>query len=97
MANQIKLATGIILMCVVLLPISSSIPAEIYNWPDKDGKVFFSDTPPPPGVNAEIKKFKDEPAEKAGSKVGSPPPKSEILKEKRPYSKIQVIMYMTAW
>ncbi len=93
----IKFGTAIILLHLVLLPISSGMSAEIYKWKDKDGNIFFSDTPPPPGVNTEIKKFKDEPSGKTSPKAGSPQRQTETVREKRPYSKIQVIMYMTAW
>ncbi len=43
------------------------------------------------------KKLKIDSATKTSPKAASTKPKAEMLKEKRPYSKIQVIMYMTAW
>jgi hypothetical protein len=86
---------------VVLLPLSSGISAEIYKWEDKNGKIHFSDSPPPAGVGAEIKQFKEEPAPKENIKPKAspnlPPPTSELGKEKRAYSNINVIMYMTTW
>ncbi len=94
--NQITLAVGTILIYLSLFPTPSTMPAEIYKWKDKDGNIFFSDTPPPPGVDTEVKKFKDEPTGKLSPKVEPPPPKIQITKQKRPYSDIQVIMYMTA-
>ena len=54
-----KLAVGILLFCLLLLPISFGFSAEIYKWTDKSGKIIFSDTPPPPGVEGEIKKFEE--------------------------------------
>jgi len=80
-----------------LFLISSAIPAEIYHWKDKDGKIHFSDTPPPAEVDVEIRQFKDNPS--AGPKTKGEPPKSksESLREKRPYGRINVIMYMTSW
>jgi hypothetical protein len=133
MQNQFKLTIGIGLICLILLLASSAVPAEIYKWKDQDGKIHYSDSPPPPGVDAEIKKFEEppskeksktrinpprpklDPAPSAGSEVGikkpkeepvptvkpkvqsSPPPQRETLQEKKPYSNIHVIMYMTSW
>jgi hypothetical protein len=99
MKNRLKLTVGIFLLCFVLLAVSPAVPSEFYRWKDKDGKVHYSDTPPPPGMEAEIRKFKEEPAakEKSGPKVSIPQPKSETIREKRSYSSINVIMYMTSW
>jgi glutaredoxin len=90
----------IILLLFVSLSVSSpAIAGEVYKWKDKDGNVFFSDTPPPGGVNAEVIPLKDEPAPnfKTTPKVNSPQPKSRITEERRPYSSINVIMYITSW
>ena len=89
----------IILLLFVSLSVSSrAIADEVYTWKDKDGNVFFSDTPPE-GVNAEVISLKDEPASnfKTTPKVNSPQPKSGITEEKRPYSSVKVIMYITSW
>jgi glutaredoxin len=89
----------IILLLFVSLSVSSpAIAGEVYKWKDKDGNVFFSDTPPE-GVNAEVISFKDEPASnfKTTPKVNSPQPKSGITEEKRPYGSVKVIMYITSW
>jgi len=59
MKNQFKLIFAILLLCFVLLPISPATSAEIYKWKDKDGNVFYSDVPPPAGMDAEMKKFKE--------------------------------------
>ena len=100
MRTQFQLSLGIFLL-FVLLPISSGISAEIYKWEDKNGKIHYSDSPPPAGVGAEIKQFKDEPAPKENFKPkvtpSPPPPMSERVKEKRAYSNVNVIMYMTTW
>ena len=97
--NGLKLIAGICLLCFVLLPLSSAGSSEIYRWKDKDGRVHYSDSPPPPGMGAEIKTFKEEPAakEKPRPSVSSFQPKSDAVKEKRSYSSINVIMYMTSW
>ena len=89
----------IILLLFFSLSVSSpAIAGEVYKWKDKDGNVFFSDTPPE-GVNAEVIPFKDEPASnfKTIPKVNSPQPKSGITEEKRPYTGIKVTMYITSW
>lgn len=41
----------ILLLCVVLLPASSS--AEIYKWKDTNGVIRYSDVPPPSNVKQE--------------------------------------------
>lgn len=40
-----------ILLCIMLLPSMAS--AEIYKWKDKDGKVRYSDVPPPSNTRTE--------------------------------------------
>jgi glutaredoxin len=89
----------IILLLFVSLSVSSpAIAGEFYKWKDKDGNVFFSDMPPT-GINVEVIPLKDEPAPnpKITPKVNSPQAKSGITEEKRPYSSIKVIMYITSW
>jgi glutaredoxin len=82
-----------------LLPATSGISAEIYKWKDKDGNVFFSDTPPPSGADLEIKKFKEDPIERPKKQEDTPSPRPQrgTLREKRSYGNINVIMYMTFW
>jgi glutaredoxin len=63
--------------------------AQIYKWRDKDGSIRFSDTPPPAGTQAETLKLGEAP--KAQEGVPKRP------SDKRAYSEIQVIMYMTDW
>jgi len=99
MKDQLKLTVGIFLLGVILLPISTAFSSEFYRWKDKDGKIHYSDSPPPAGMETEIKTFKEEPAPKESPrpKANLPQPKSEAIREKRPYSSINVIMYMTSW
>ena len=85
------------LFILFLLPPSSIGSAEIYKWKDKDGKVIFSDTPPPLGVNAETRELKEESSEEPKTKASAPRLNSESIREKRPYNDIRVIMYMTSW
>ena len=99
MRNGLILMAGICLLCLVLLPLSSAVSSDIYKWKDKDGKIHYSDAPPPPGLEAEIKTFKEEPAAKEKSRPGVSTfqPKRDADKEKRSYSSINVVMYMTSW
>jgi glutaredoxin len=106
----------IILLLLAFFSISSpAISLELYKWKDKDGNIFFSETPPPAGTKAEVITFKDEPEanvpstskanspeSKSGSTEGnrslsSPNPKSKSAEEKRSYSNIDVILYLTSW
>jgi Domain of unknown function (DUF4124) len=41
------------MLCVLLLTLPLLGNAEIYKWKDKDGKVRYSDTPPPSNVKQE--------------------------------------------
>ncbi len=41
----------ILLLCVMILPML--VNAEIYKWKDKDGKVRYSDVPPPSNMKTE--------------------------------------------
>jgi hypothetical protein len=104
MRSQLRRVVSILLLLMFLSPVSSAVSGEIYKWKDKNGSVVFSDTPPPPGVNAEIKEVKEDTTERPRAKENLPRvkespqrPKSEAFKEKRPYADIQVIMYMTSW
>jgi len=80
-----------------LLPPPSMGSGEIYKWKDKDGNIVFSDTSPPPGVDAETKEFKEESTEKPKTRAPVPRLKNESIQERRPYRDIHVIMYMTSW
>jgi len=97
MKNRFKGIIVTILFVIFVLPASSAVSGEIYKWKDKDGNIVFSDTPPPPGVNAEKKEFKEESTEKPKTKEYFPRSTSERVEEKRPYRDIYVIMYMTSW
>jgi glutaredoxin len=97
MKNRFKEIILTILLLTILSPTSSAVSGEIYKWKDKDGNIVFSDTPPPPGVNAEKKEFKEESTEKPKTKEYFPRSTSERVEEKRPYRDIYVIMYMTSW
>jgi glutaredoxin len=92
---------GLIIVLLLFFSSSVSVPAiagEFYKWKDKDGNVYFSDTPPA-GVNPEVIRLKDEPATNSITppKVNSPRPKGGITEGKRPSTDIKVIMYVTSW
>jgi len=97
MRSQFRRIITILVLVIFLSPASSAVSGEIYKWEDKDGNVVFSDTPPPPGVNAEIKEFKEDTTERPRTKEYPQRPQSERFREKRPYGDIHVIMYMTSW
>ena len=99
MKSQFKGIIVIILFVIFLSPASSSVFGEIYKWKDKDGNMIFSDTPPPSGVDVEVKEFKEDTIErpKAKENINIPRVKWESSREKRPYRDIHVIMYMTSW
>jgi len=97
MKNRLKGIMVTILFVTFLSSASSAVSGEIYKWKDKDGNIVFSDTPPPPGVNAEKKEFKEETTERPKTKEYFPKSTSERVEEKRPYRDIHVIMYMTSW
>jgi len=99
MKNQFRWIIIVLLFVIWLASVSSAVSGEIYKWKDKDGNIVFSDTPPPPGVNAEKKEFKEDTTErpKVKENINLPRPKSESFREKRSYSDIHVIMYMTSW
>jgi glutaredoxin len=101
--NKIKdtfpgLSLIVLLHFIASSVLSTVIAAEIYKWKDRNGNVFFSDTPPA-GADAEVISLKDEraPAPKTTPKVNSPKPQSRLTEEKRPYGSIKVIMYKTSW
>jgi len=99
MNDPIKATLALVLSGLILLLVSPATSAEIYQWKDKDGNVFYSDAPPPAGRDAEIKKFKEESPliQTQKPEIGIPLPKGDVAKEKRPYSSINAIMYMTTW
>lgn len=49
----------ILLLCVIMLPTLAT--AEIYKWKDKDGKMRYSDVPPPSNVKQEALQGKKAP------------------------------------
>jgi serine protease Do len=62
MNSHMQKGVTIVLGILILSSAASRVlSAEIYKWKDKDGKISFSDSPPPAGVDTEVKTFKDEP------------------------------------
>ena len=75
-----KRIIGIFVLCLLFFPISSGFSDEIYKWTDKNGRIIFSDSPPPPGVDGEIKKFEEPQAPQSKEK---PKPKA-VAPQARP-------------
>ena len=97
MKNQFKRILAVFPFVICFISAPSLESAEIYKWRGGDGYILSSDTPPPPGVDTEVKKFKEEATGRQAAKESLPKPKSEIFGERRPYRDIHVIMYMTSW
>ncbi len=80
----------LLLATFVLTSISGLSQAEIYKWKDKDGRVRYSDTPPPSNVKQEAIMGKKKPAEPTGREPLAPvdkastTPVAEIPKNSEP-------------
>lgn len=59
---------------ILLLAMPVIYAEELYRWVDADGNVQYTQTPPPAGVNAEVKTLKDAPTAAA---EGRAQPKEE--------------------
>lgn len=59
---------------LLLLVMPMLYAEELYRWVDADGNVQYTQTPPPAGINAEVKTLKDAPTAAA---EGRPQPKEE--------------------
>lgn len=58
-------------IAVAILLATATVAAQVYKWVDKDGKVQYSDTPPPASATkSEAKKVDTSPAAAA---IGAPP------------------------
>jgi glutaredoxin len=97
MVKEVNLVIIVVWLSVFLLPTTPAMSADIYQWKDKNGKIHFSDTPPPSEVDAEIIQFKKDSLDKPKTKEDSPKAKSFRRIEKRSYGDVNVIMYMTSW
>jgi glutaredoxin len=97
MKTQFRWTMVVFLFVFCLLAGFQMVSGEIYQWKDKDGKIHFSDTPPPSEVDAEIIQIKEDPLDKPKTKEDSPKTKIFRRIEKRSSRDIDVIMYMTSW
>jgi len=97
MKSQFRWTMAVLLFISCLLPGFQAASDEIYQWKDKDGKVYFSDTPPPPGVDLEKRQFKENSVDRPKTKEDTSGTKSYKRTEKRSYGSIDAIMYMTSW
>ena len=55
---------------------AATVTAQVYKWVDKDGKVQYTDTPPPLDAKGVPKKIDARPAAGAGSAATKAPPTS---------------------
>lgn len=69
----------VLLVGIALLAASMQAAAgsDIYQWKDADGKVHFTDTPPPPGATA-LQTVRD-PSSNTGTMPGNRPPTREAF------------------
>ncbi len=72
-----KLLT-LLLVTFAVTSVSGLSQAEIYKWKDKDGKVRYSDTPPPSNVKQETIIGKKKPAEPTGKEPLAPVDKAPV-------------------
>ncbi len=72
---------------VAVLLATATVTAQVYRWVDKDGKVQYSDQPPPPGATkADPKKVSEGPA--AGSTASAAPtPQKSIADQAKDFDK----------
>ncbi len=85
---------AVAILSLFLFPVFSS--AEIYQWKDSSGNVFFTDSPPA-GVQAEEKRYREDRIERHETKEPASRRKSAPAAALRDYGDVQVIMYMTTW
>jgi Domain of unknown function (DUF4124) len=64
---------------IAILLATATVAAQVYKWVDKDGKVQYSDTPPPPGATkAEAKKVETGP----GTSTSTAPAPAKSLQDR---------------
>jgi len=54
-------------IAIAVLLAAATVTAQVYKWVDKEGKVQYSDTPPPPDIKSQPKKVDTRPAAGAAS------------------------------
>jgi hypothetical protein len=65
--------TTALVATILLALLSLTVGAQVYRWVDKDGKVQYSDQPPPPGAGkADVTKINSS-TPSAASTTGAPP------------------------
>jgi glutaredoxin len=98
----IKAAPVLIIPLVLLFLLPADSLAEMYRYTDDKGNVVFTDSPP---LGIETEKLKqndyrdDVPTYTIEPGTGPDDYRAPDIKadEKRPYSDIRVVMYMTSW
>jgi glutaredoxin len=88
----------ILLSCSIFLPGASAFggSSEVYEWKDGNGNLVFSDIPKA-GVNAKVKKVRNDHGERPHTKEEKTKPGSDNQVKTRQNKDIQVVMYMTDW
>lgn len=100
-----QLSLKVICAFIILIVFDCPLSSQIYQWKDKYGNIYFTDSPPQ-GAEAELKKIgaertkieKQTALEKPVMPQKPEQKKPEINHSiKRAYSDIKVIMYLTTW
>jgi hypothetical protein len=69
-------------IALAILLATATVAAQVYKWVDKDGKVQYTDTPPPPGAaKADPKKVETGASGEASAAAPSPKSLQERAKE----------------
>lgn len=67
---------------LAILLATATVTAQVFKWIDKDGKVHFTDTPPPAdAVKGEAKKITIAPSGNTGSSAAAPKSSTERAKD----------------
>lgn len=76
--------TRIVALCLAITIPSVSLAASVYKWVDKNGKVYYSESPPPKGETSKVKipppSANDEPVISQGMSVRDPDGKCLTIK-----------------
>jgi len=91
-----KSLVKILLIFTICLFLSLASFSQIYKWRDQDGNLIVSTTPPPPGIEAEVReieKRKDDTDQEPSTRFVMDPE----FRTKKPYSNVKVILYTTDW
>ena len=77
-----------LIIALAILLATATVAAQVYKWVDKDGKVQYSDTPPPPSATkAEAKKVDAVPSAPATTAASAPAAGKALQDRNKDYDK----------